>query len=119
MPRRTACGSQSPQRRRASYKTQGRSGGIWRLAEIGSCGASMQLLRNAVFSAPISFFVFASLRQAVRFTCFAAAASLATRAGAVAAGAAAGAVPVVVAGVAGVVAAGAAGVVAAGGVVAG
>src|SRR6202021_2547715 len=54
----------------------GRSGGTWRLAEMGSC-ASMQLLRNAVLSAPISFFVLASLRQAVRFTCFAAA-SLAT-----------------------------------------
>jgi hypothetical protein len=37
----------------------------------------MQLFRKAVFSAPISFFVLASLRQAVRFTCFAAA-SLAT-----------------------------------------
>ena len=44
-----------------------------RLAEMGSCGASMQLFRNAVFSAPISFFALASLRQAVRFTCFAAA----------------------------------------------
>jgi hypothetical protein len=47
---------------------------------MGSCGASMQFLRNAVFSAPMSFFVLASLRQAVRLRCFAAA-SLATGAG--------------------------------------
>lgn len=33
----------------------------------------MQLLRNEVFSAPSSFFVLASLRQAVRFACLAAA----------------------------------------------
>jgi hypothetical protein len=59
-----------------------------RLAEIGSAGASMQLFRNAVFSAPSSFLVLASLRQAVRFTCLAAA-SLATVA---VAGAATGAV---------------------------
>src|SRR6202041_1148619 len=69
-----------------AIKYYGRSGGACRFAEMGSC-ASMQLLRNAVLSAPISFFVLASLRQAVRFTCFAAA-SLATGAGlgAVAAG---------------------------------
>lgn len=33
----------------------------------------MQFLRKDVLSAPISFFVFASLRQAVRLACFAAA----------------------------------------------
>jgi hypothetical protein len=33
----------------------------------------MQLFRNEVFSAPTSFFVLASLRQAVRFACLAAA----------------------------------------------
>jgi hypothetical protein len=33
----------------------------------------MQLFRNEVFSAPNSFFVLASLRQAVRFACLAAA----------------------------------------------
>jgi hypothetical protein len=33
----------------------------------------MQLFRNEVFSAPTSFFVLASLRQAVRFVCLAAA----------------------------------------------
>jgi hypothetical protein len=33
----------------------------------------MQFFRNAVFSAPISFFVLASLRHALRFTCRAAA----------------------------------------------
>ena len=33
----------------------------------------MQLFRNEVLSAPTSFFVLASLRQAVRFACLAAA----------------------------------------------
>ncbi len=33
----------------------------------------MQAFRNEVFSAPISFFVLASLRQAVRLACLAAA----------------------------------------------
>src|SRR5258708_12531463 len=58
-----------------------------RFAENASGGASMQLLRNAVFSAPTSLRALASLRQFVRFACRAAA-SLATWAdGAIAAGA--------------------------------
>jgi hypothetical protein len=61
-------------------------------------GAAMQVFRNEVFSAPTSFFVLASLRQAVRFTCLAAAspdaaddADDAATAGAAADGGAAGA----------------------------
>src|SRR5258708_38682960 len=62
---------------------QGRSGNRCRLAEMGSAGASTQLFRKMVLSAPISFLALASLRQAVRFTCLAAA-SPATGAGAAA-----------------------------------
>lgn len=36
-------------------------------------GAATQILTNDVFAAPTSFFAFASLRQAVRLACFAAA----------------------------------------------
>lgn len=50
---------------------------------MGSAGASIQVFRNVVLSAPISFLALASLRQAVRFTCLAAA-SPATVAGAAA-----------------------------------
>jgi len=66
---------------------------------MGSAGASIQVFRNVAFSAPMSFLALASLRQAVRFTCLAAAspatvegaaATVAAEAGVV--GAAAGAV---------------------------
>jgi hypothetical protein len=50
---------------------------------MGSAGASTQLFRKIVLSAPTSFLALASLRQAVRFTCLAAA-SPATGAGAAA-----------------------------------
>ena len=50
----------------------------------------MQLFRNAVLSAPMSFFVLASFRQAVRFKCFAAASpATGTELGAASAGVAA------------------------------
>jgi hypothetical protein len=47
---------------------------------MGSWGASIQFFKNAVLSAPMSFFALAYLRQAVRFTCLDAA-SPATAAG--------------------------------------
>jgi len=53
----------------------------------------MQLFRNEVFSAPTSFFVLASLRQAVRFACLAAASPDEATAGAAGDGVAAGASP--------------------------
>src|SRR5258708_39509236 len=44
-----------------------------RAEDPGVYGVAMQFLRNAVFSAPTSFLDLASLRQAVRLACFAAA----------------------------------------------
>lgn len=62
---------------------------ICRLAEMACCGSSIQVFKNAVLSAPISFLALASLGQALRFTCLAAAAAspaTETGAGGVAAG---------------------------------
>jgi hypothetical protein len=58
---------------------------------MGSAGSSIQLFRNVVLSAPTSFLALASLRQAVRFTCLAAA-SPATAGAAATVGAEAGVV---------------------------
>jgi hypothetical protein len=48
-------------------------GGPHTLDERAVYGAAIQFFRKDVLSAPINFFVFASLRQAVRLACFAAA----------------------------------------------
>ena len=60
---------------------------------MACCGSSIQVFKKAVLSAPISFLALASLRQAVRFRCLAAAAaSPATETGGEAGGEAAGGV---------------------------